>query len=42
MPKAIIESSTIVEVPFFDVDSMRIVWHGHYLKYFEIAFVLAE
>ncbi len=25
------------EVPFHDVDSMGIVWHGHYLKYFEIA-----
>ena len=37
MPKSIVESSTIIEVPFFDVDSMRIVWHGHYLKYFEVA-----
>ncbi|GAB4259624.1 MAG: acyl-CoA thioesterase [Methylomicrobium sp.] len=26
-----------IEVPFFDVDLMEIVWHGHYLKYFEIA-----
>lgn len=26
-----------VEIPFHDVDSMGIVWHGHYLKYFEIA-----
>ena len=26
-----------MEVPFFDVDSYRIVWHGHYAKYFEIA-----
>ncbi len=26
-----------LEVPFHDVDSMGIVWHGHYLKYFEIA-----
>ena len=24
-------------VPFHDVDAMRIVWHGHYLKYFEVA-----
>lgn len=24
-------------VPFFDVDSMHIVWHGHYAKYFELA-----
>jgi acyl-CoA thioester hydrolase len=26
-----------LEIPFHDVDSMGIVWHGHYLKYFEIA-----
>ena len=26
-----------VEIPFHDVDSMGIVWHGHYLKYLEIA-----
>ncbi len=24
-------------VPFHDVDAMQVVWHGHYLKYFEIA-----
>lgn len=24
-------------VPFHDVDVMQIVWHGHYVKYFEIA-----
>src|SRR3954468_8359079 len=23
--------------PFFDVDSMDVVWHGHYVKYLEIA-----
>ncbi|RBP53704.1 acyl-CoA thioesterase [Arenicella xantha] len=26
-----------MEVPFFDVDAYRIVWHGNYPKYFEIA-----
>ena len=26
-----------IEIPFHDVDTMHIVWHGHYLKYFEIA-----
>jgi acyl-CoA thioester hydrolase len=26
-----------IEIPFHDVDAMGIVWHGHYLKYFEIA-----
>ena len=28
---------TEYEVPFFDVDAYRIVWHGNYPKYFEIA-----
>ncbi len=26
-----------VRIPFHDCDMMRIVWHGHYTKYFEIA-----
>lgn len=26
-----------VVVPFHDVDAMSIVWHGHYLKYLELA-----
>lgn len=26
-----------ITIPFHDVDSLNIVWHGHYLKYFEIA-----
>lgn len=25
------------EVPFFDVDAMDVVWHGHYVKYLELA-----
>ena len=24
-------------IPFHDVDSMKIVWHGRYVKYFELA-----
>jgi acyl-CoA thioester hydrolase len=28
---------TEVKVRFGEVDSMRIVWHGHYIKYFEDA-----
>ncbi|MES2626112.1 MAG: acyl-CoA thioesterase [Pseudomonadota bacterium] len=31
------EAQVAIKVPFFDVDPMRIVWHGHYVKYFEIA-----
>lgn len=30
-------ADVIVDVPFHDVDTMNVVWHGHYLKYFEIA-----
>jgi acyl-CoA thioester hydrolase len=26
-----------IQVPFHDVDMMEVVWHGHYVKYFEIA-----
>lgn len=32
-----ISADVQMEVPFFDVDSLNIVWHGHYCKYFEIA-----
>ena len=31
------EISIRSKVPFFDVDPMHVVWHGHYLKYFEMA-----
>ena len=33
------ELSHEIEVvpPFFDIDSMDIVWHGHYVKYLELA-----
>lgn len=30
-------ADVIIEIPFHDVDTMDVVWHGHYLKYFEIA-----
>lgn len=30
-------TDTEILVPFHDVDSMNVVWHGHYLKYFEVA-----
>jgi len=26
-----------IRVPFYDVDSMEVVWHGNYIKYFEEA-----
>jgi acyl-CoA thioester hydrolase len=31
-------SATVhIEIPFHDVDSYRVVWHGNYARYFEIA-----
>lgn len=30
-------ASIDIEVPFHDVDLMAIAWHGHYVKYFELA-----
>ena len=35
MPK--LSASVEIEVPFHDVDVMHIAWHGHYLKYCELA-----
>ena len=32
-----ISATITVEVPFHDVDAMNVAWHGHYVKYFEIA-----
>lgn len=29
--------SHAIEVPFFDMDPMNIVWHGNYVKYLEVA-----
>ena len=33
----VLQAQVEVLVPFFDVDSMDVVWHGHYIKYFEVA-----
>jgi acyl-CoA thioester hydrolase len=30
-------TETEILVPFHDVDSMEVVWHGHYAKYLEVA-----
>jgi len=32
-----LSASIDVEVPFHDVDAMNVAWHGHYVKYFELA-----
>ena len=33
----VLHSDTQILVPFFDIDTMNVVWHGHYVKYLEIA-----
>jgi len=35
--KPILTGETVLEVPFHDVDAMGVAWHGHYVKYLEIA-----
>ncbi|KPX41290.1 acyl-CoA thioesterase [Pseudomonas syringae pv. tagetis] len=35
--KGFLHIDTEIVVPFFDVDMMNIVWHGHYIKYLEVA-----
>lgn len=35
--KGIISTEIEIVIPFHDVDSMGITWHGNYLRYFEIA-----
>ena len=32
-----VSTSVTMRVPYHDVDLMRVVWHGNYLKYFEVA-----
>ncbi len=33
----ILETEVVIEIPFHDVDAIKVAWHGHYLKYIEIA-----
>ena len=33
----VLHSDTEILVPFFDIDTMNVVWHGHYVKYLEVA-----
>lgn len=35
--KGVLAAEIDVIVPFFDVDSLEVVWHGHYVKYLEVA-----
>jgi acyl-CoA thioester hydrolase len=32
-----VAATVTLKVPYYDVDLMQIVWHGNYLKYFEVA-----
>jgi acyl-CoA thioester hydrolase len=32
-----VSTNVTLKVPYYDVDLMQIVWHGNYLKYFEVA-----
>ena len=32
-----VSTSVRLRVPYYDVDMMQIVWHGNYLKYFDVA-----
>jgi acyl-CoA thioester hydrolase len=34
---ALLTSEIEVEVPFHDADPMGVTWHGHYLRYLELA-----
>ena len=33
----VLHCDTEILVPFFDVDTMNVVWQGHYVKYLEVA-----
>ncbi|WP_278406070.1 acyl-CoA thioesterase [Pseudomonas rhodesiae] len=35
--QGVLHCDTEILVPFFDVDTMHVVWHGHYVKYLEVA-----
>lgn len=37
MSQKVFSKEVEIEVPFHDADMMYVAWHGHYLKYFEIA-----
>jgi len=35
--RGILSAAVEIRVPFYDVDSIHVVWHGHYMKYLEQA-----
>ena len=36
-PKPLIEAKIELDVQLYDTDMMAVVWHGNYLRYFEVA-----
>ena len=30
-------AEVLIDIPFFDIDVLGVAWHGHYVKYLEIA-----
>jgi acyl-CoA thioester hydrolase len=32
-----LSAEIIIKIPFHDIDLAEVAWHGHYVKYFEIA-----
>ena len=37
MTSTIMSAQVEIEVPFYDLDPLQMVWHGRYAQYFEIA-----
>jgi acyl-CoA thioester hydrolase len=37
MPAELLSAEVALQAEFYDVDSLQVVWHGHYLKYLEKA-----
>jgi acyl-CoA thioester hydrolase len=37
MPAELFSAEVELKVEFYDVDALRVVWHGHYIKYLEKA-----
>lgn len=36
-PTPLVSATVSIRIPFHDVDLMAVAWHGHYVKYFELA-----
>jgi acyl-CoA thioester hydrolase len=34
---ALVSAEVDIQVPFHDLDPLEVVWHGHHVKYFEVA-----